>query len=158
MKVAPVVVAHARESPGKIAAEVGAYLGIGGERLRRPPPTVMVVDDDDLEREALAAFLDELGCAVCVAASAEEALAVAARQPIDLLITDQHMPGASGTDLAAHVGALQPGVRIAIVTGSADEVVEQLLDTATIDLVLAKPIAGADLVNWLSEMSSRSAR
>jgi CheY-like chemotaxis protein len=117
------------------------------------PRRVLVVDDDRDQRELLAEALQELGCLVYLAGDFYEALALADRVPIDLVVTDQQMPGPSGTDLARELARRHPDVHIAILTGYAEETVEEATQTEGVELLLAKPVHAADLVRLLDELT-----
>ncbi|MCC6303627.1 MAG: SpoIIE family protein phosphatase [Rhodobacteraceae bacterium] len=59
-------------------------------------PVVLVVDDSRLQRRILATSLRRWGYGVLEAASGEEALALAARAPVDLVVSDWMMEGMTG--------------------------------------------------------------
>lgn len=62
--------------------------------------TALVVDDSALARLQLVRCLERMGLHVWSAPSAEAALeAMKANPPLDLVLTDMHMDGASGLDL-----------------------------------------------------------
>jgi CheY-like chemotaxis protein len=87
-----------------------------GQRWR-----VLLVDDDALIRMGTADMLEDLGHEVIEAKSGTEALSVLqATAGIDVVITDQAMPGMRGTDLAAHIGQLQPSLPVILATGYAE--------------------------------------
>ena len=100
----------------------------GGSRLarRRPPSThprlvVLVVDDDLLVLGNTAAMLDDAGHTVFEASSGDEALGFLRREPsIQLLITDQGMPGMTGLRLIEEVRALRPDLPVILATGYAE--------------------------------------
>ena len=74
--------------------------------------TFLVVDDEPLVLENTAALLEELGHTVRLAASGPAALAqLDADRSIDLIVTDQMMPGMTGTQMArrAQLVAVQLG-------------------------------------------------
>jgi len=83
--------------------------------------TILLVDD---EVEVLATARDILegqGYEVLDALNAEEAVRVAAAHPgpIDLLLTDVVMPGASGQDLALLLGLQRPDLRVLYISSFA---------------------------------------
>lgn len=87
---------------------------------RRPVrSTVLLVEDDENVRDATRALLARGNFEVLVAASGEEALALAARSAgrIDLLLTDVVMPGMNGIELAQRVLADHPGTGVLLMTG-----------------------------------------
>ena len=82
------------------------------------PLTVLAVDDDDLVLMNTVALLEDLGHRVLEAHSGDEALAIFRREPgIDLIITDQAMPGMTGVQFAEVALAERAGVPIILATG-----------------------------------------
>lgn len=84
--------------------------------------TVLAVDDDPLILVSTAAMLEDMGYSVLTAASGEQALDMLeqAAAGIDALVTDNMMPGMSGTELAFRVRALRPDIPVLLVTGYED--------------------------------------
>lgn len=82
---------------------------------------VLIVDDEPAVLAALQlAFEDDATFTVTVATTAEEALALAARRPFDVVITDKNLPGDSGLGL---VRALRDGGQqqpVILITGYAN--------------------------------------
>ena len=86
-----------------------------------PGLTVLVVDDDSLVLMNTAAMLDDLGHEVIEATSGEQALRALRRsQGADLVITDQLMPGMTGTQLIAAIRSEWPHLPVILATGYAD--------------------------------------
>ncbi|WP_193375927.1 hybrid sensor histidine kinase/response regulator [Bradyrhizobium japonicum] len=87
-----------------------------GRKLR-----IVSVDDDPLVSFNTAAMLEDLGHTVFSAASAARALEILRHEEsIDLLITDQAMPGMTGSELAAAIRAEKPELPVIIATGFAE--------------------------------------
>jgi len=83
------------------------------------PATLLVVDDDSVFRQLEARALSEQGYKVLQAASAEEALRLAAKTPrLDLLLTDFNIPGADGLELSQQIRHLHPTAPVLVVTGA----------------------------------------
>jgi CheY-like chemotaxis protein len=101
---------------------------------RRYQGTVLLVEDDGLVRNLTAQALQGMGFAVEVAASAEEAIALARAKPeIDVVLSDIVMPGGqSGVDLARTLRVLRPALAVVLASGYA-----QALETDV--PVIAKP-------------------
>jgi PAS domain S-box-containing protein len=59
-------------------------------------------------------------------------------EPVDLLVTDQNMPGLSGVDVAREVRRLRPGLRVAIVSGHVSDALMAEAGEAGVAEVLAK--------------------
>lgn len=84
----------------------------------KPIISILIAEDQHMVRGALKALL-ELEADFRVVgdvASAGEALAVLEQQPVDVLVTDIEMPGASGLALAERVQERWPDCRLLIVT------------------------------------------
>ncbi|HEX6834193.1 MAG TPA: ATP-binding protein, partial [Rudaea sp.] len=79
---------------------------------------VLLVDDDELVRSSTSAILEECGYDVLTADSGLRALQIAAEEPnLDLLITDQMMPGMTGTQLIGALRAVRPSLPALITSG-----------------------------------------
>jgi signal transduction histidine kinase/CheY-like chemotaxis protein len=78
---------------------------------------VLLVEDDGLIRLATADMLEELGHTVFEASDAAEALGILERETIDVLLTDDGLPGVSGRDLAIQVRQRRPATRIIFASG-----------------------------------------
>ena len=82
---------------------------------------ILAVDDDALILVNTAAMLEDLGHVVTTAYCGREALAALARlERVDLVVTDQAMPGMTGTELAAEIRRERPGLPILLATGYAE--------------------------------------
>jgi PAS domain S-box-containing protein len=90
-----------------------------GERAHGTARVLVVEDQDPVRRQAVR-ILDAHGYAVRDAASADEALA--AWEPVDVLVTDVVMPGMSGQQLAEHARERTPGLRVVFMSGHTDDV------------------------------------
>jgi CheY-like chemotaxis protein len=66
-------------------------------------------------------MLEEMGHGVTVASSAQEALALLAREPVpDLVVTDHVMPGMTGLELAERLRRDRPDLPVVLATGYAE--------------------------------------
>ena len=82
---------------------------------------ILAVDDDRLVLTNTVAILEDLGHRVTPAASGKDALArLAAEDGIDLVVTDQLMPGMTGSQLARRIRRSAPTLPILIVSGFAE--------------------------------------
>ncbi|MET4518216.1 PAS domain S-box protein [Bradyrhizobium sp. I1.7.5] len=115
---------------------------------------IVSVDDDPLVAFNTLAMLEELGHTVFAATSGAEALGlIHEKGDIDLLITDQAMPGMTGSELAEAVRSDWPDLPIIIATGYAElpEGPAQALPR------LAKPFFEQDLAQAIASVSKLSA-
>jgi signal transduction histidine kinase len=82
---------------------------------------VLVVDDDVAVSAGTAAMLEDLGHSAIEAESGAHALELLKSEPgIDLVITDYAMPGMTGSQLAAKIQQMRPGLPVVIATGYAN--------------------------------------
>ncbi len=123
------------------AAEAITYHS--GRKLR-----IVSVDDDPLVSFNTSAMLEEMGHTVFTAVSGTRALEILrGEDPIDLLITDQAMPGMKGSELAATIRAEKPDLPVIIATGYAELSAEEGAEFPK----LAKPFFQQDLAKVISE-------
>jgi signal transduction histidine kinase/CheY-like chemotaxis protein len=87
----------------------------------QPRRFILAVDDDGLILLNMVAMLEDLGHAVLEASSGAKALDIIAANPgIDLVVSDQVMPGMSGTQLAEAIGNRWPNLPVILATGYAE--------------------------------------
>ena len=81
--------------------------------------TVLVVEDAEMVRTLVATTLESYGYKVIAAAGGAEAIELAENtdQPIDLVLTDVVMPGMNGRELAEHLRAKDPSLRVLFTSG-----------------------------------------
>jgi CheY-like chemotaxis protein len=139
------------------------FAAANGRQLpRKSPPLalkslrVLVVDDNATNRKVLSATLEQLGCAVQLAASADEAFAVmfeAARaaRPFHVGLIDHQMPGRDGADLGRQIvsAGLMKETRLIVLTSSGDHGGERYFAEMGFAGYLLKPVARRDLVDCL---------
>jgi signal transduction histidine kinase/ActR/RegA family two-component response regulator len=118
-----------------------------------PASDVLLVEDDGAVREEAARLLAAMGCRVTVAEDAEGAMdALAAGEPIDLMITDLGLPyGLGGRALAEVAQAMRPDLRILFTSGYGPQGVEDAPD------FLPKPFGRAALAAAIQRQFIRPA-
>ena len=82
--------------------------------------TILVVDDQQSILDILESFLIRESYQVLRALSAEEALPILSRQPVDMIISDENMPGMSGTEFLTIAKKKYPDTVRIILTGHAN--------------------------------------
>lgn len=82
-------------------------------------PVVLVVDDELRSQEAMRRTLDE-DFQVLVADDAAQARALLERQPVDVVLCDQRMPGQTGVDFLKQARELWPDMVRILVSGYTD--------------------------------------
>ena len=106
---AQVPAARAAAAPGRAAPEVQRSCA------------VLVVDDDALIGAATGEMLKDLGHQVIEASSGSKALEILrAGTPVDVVVSDEAMPGMRGTELAVEIRASWPDLPVILATGYAE--------------------------------------
>jgi len=113
--------------------------------------TILAVDDDELVLMNTVAMLEEFGHTVVQAAGGGQALEIlAGDQTIQLMVTDQAMPGMTGMQLAQRVRETRPDLPIVLATGFA-----QLPADATPSLPrLSKPFTMSELARVVEQATA----
>jgi CheY-like chemotaxis protein len=85
---------------------------------------LLVVDDEDMVLRVQQRLLQTLGYTVIIASSGAEALKAfeSQRESIDLVVTDQAMPGMTGTELLVALRKLDATIPVVLTSGFSDEV------------------------------------
>lgn len=78
---------------------------------------LLLVDDSTTFRDRLATALVERGLDVSTAGDAAEALDLVRRRRIDLAVIDLKMPGPSGLVLLRELRAIDPAIKVVVLTG-----------------------------------------
>jgi PAS domain S-box-containing protein len=114
---------------------------------------VLVVDDDPLVLMNTSAMLEDLGHDVLEASSGEQALRILRRsEAVDLVITDQMMPGMTGTQLIKTIRFEHPSLAVVLASGYSELPEEDLAGLVR----LSKPFKQADLAQALAASSRNS--
>src|SRR5436190_6812063 len=129
-----------RSRPGEPAESNGA-----GSPAPRPAH-VLVVDDQPIVREFLSEVLKIEGHRVSVAETGPEALAIAKRDPPQVLLTDLKMDGMAGEELIRRIRETHPAVVPVVITGFGTvERTVDLMRRGAFD-VLTKPCPAGEIV------------
>ena len=103
-------------------------------------PKILLVDDSQSILKALRRTFALEDFNVTCASSAAEALAVLAKNDIDIIISDENMPGVSGTVLLQQARELFPSVIRMMLTGATDiEVAKNAINQGAIWRFFTKP-------------------
>jgi DNA-binding response OmpR family regulator len=96
----------------------------------------LILDDEEPIVHLLAKVCEKEGHTVFPFTQSEEALIHLASEPIDLLITDMHMPKHDGMTIVREARRLQPGIFTLIVTGHTNRYpIEDLMADGTVDIM-----------------------
>ncbi|BHH84525.1 hybrid sensor histidine kinase/response regulator [Desulforhopalus sp. 52FAK] len=129
------------ENKGKILEnEINDQIPIGRERI-------LFVDDEEILATMGKAMLERLGYHVTVRANSLEALETFQNQPdqFDLIITDQTMPGMTGSDLSRRMLQIRPDIPIILCTGYSTIISEEKAKFMGIKEFALKPFTKKDI-------------
>lgn len=117
------------------------------DRIRFGSERILFIDDEVMLAEMGKNMLEGLGYRVTVRNDSSEALATFRNRPddFDLVITDQTMPGITGSDLARRMLEIRPGMPIILCTGYSALVSEEKAGTLGIKGFALKPLTKKDL-------------
>ena len=128
------------------------------ETESRPAPRgggelICIVDDEGIVGRFTKATIEKLGYQAVAFSSAEDCLAAWQSQPAAyrVLVTDQTMPGLQGTELAAALRKLIPGLPVVIMSGYFSKISTHELDELGPVELLAKPFTTEQLGHALHQ-------
>jgi EAL domain-containing protein (putative c-di-GMP-specific phosphodiesterase class I)/FixJ family two-component response regulator len=110
-------------SPAVPGAEITAMLqagrGLPPEMLRssRGGRTLLLVDDEENIVAALRRLLRRSGYRILTAGNGPEGLEVLAREQVDVIVSDQRMPGMTGVEFLRRVKAIHPDTVRVVLSG-----------------------------------------
>jgi DNA-binding NtrC family response regulator len=111
-------------------------------------PKILLVDDDPRITAALQRVLCHEFYELLTAHSADEALAILSRTSIDVIVSDERMPGMSGSEFLALVRHNYPDTVRIILTGHASlEVAMRAINKGEVSRFLMKPCNRHDLTD-----------
>jgi len=99
----------------------------------------MLVDDEPGILSALTRTLRREGYEILIAASARAALLEMESRVVDLVVSDQKMPGMKGVALLAQIARRWPGTVRILLSGWSSEIPSTQIEAAQVYAVLAKP-------------------
>ncbi len=120
--------------------DINGQIPIGRERI-------LFVDDEEILAKMGKTMLERLGYHVTVRNSSLEALETFQNQPdeFDIVITDQTMPGMTGSDLSRRMLQIRPDIPIILCTGYSTIITEEKAKSMGIKEFAFKPIAKKDI-------------
>ena len=119
------------------------------------PFRILVVDDEPPQLELVSGFLARHGYEVLAASSGPGALERFRAEPVELILTDQKMPGLSGLDLLQAARAVNPEVAVIVMTayGTIEHAVAAIKGGATD--YLTKPLSLDELLHRIGQVRDR---
>jgi DNA-binding NtrC family response regulator len=100
---------------------------------------ILVVDDEQFMVHTLTKILDMMGFDVIGAFGGREAYDLYLSQPVDLVVSDVHMPDMSGLDLLASIKTHNPTIPVILVTGYGVDRAGEIIGNCKADGFLGKP-------------------
>ncbi len=117
------------------------------------PYTVLFVDDERNILEMLKRLLRKEKYRMFTALSGTDGLQIIRENDVNVVISDQRMPGMSGTEFLRMVKEHHPGILTAILTGTADlETIKEALNKSHISRFFLKPWNSDELKLDIREM------
>ncbi len=119
------------------------------------PNPILIVEDEKNLRCVLAAVLTAEGFSVLEAENGEQALTIIATSQPALILTDQRLPGLSGTQLLRQIRATHPDIPVIISTayGEIEQAVEAI--KAGAEHYLTKPVDEGELIALIRQTLGR---
>ena len=109
-------------------------------------PVILVVDDEPSVVRLCQRLLEKSGFQVVAATSASQALAILARQPVDLMLADIRMPELNGFQLVALARQHQPDLATVFMTGFGTVEVAITALRQGADALILKPFDNSELL------------
>jgi signal transduction histidine kinase len=140
---------------------LAAWVAPEVEEARAAGTLILVAEDNPINQLVTGALLSRLGYAFEMAANGDEALVRYHRGGHGLLLTDFHMPGISGFELASVIRRGEMGTAnhlpIVALTADVSADTESLCRGAGMDTYLVKPISGTALAETLARLLPQAA-
>jgi len=120
---------------------------------------ILALDDDPVNMSLIRAIVSRAsdpavqGATMHEATTLAAARAVLAREPIDILLLDVHLPDGLGLDLATDLRRDEVDIKIVALTASVLPADQQAALAAGCDAFLAKPYPAAALVEAIGELA-----
>ena len=108
--------------------------------------TVLLIDDDQHLLSGLVRVLHREPYQILTAMSATEAAQILERANVDVIVSDEHMPGMNGTEFLARVGQTYPDLVCIMLTGNPSlPMALQAINEGKVFQLLTKPCNEIDL-------------
>ena len=120
---------------------------------------ILVIDDEPALVSLMTEMLTELGYVPVGFTSSEDALAAFLAHPerFDAVITDERMPGLTGSSLATQLRKERPTLPIILISGYPGRGVEARARGAGVDDILKKPLRAGEIALALARVLSQVA-
>ena len=121
--------------------------------------TILVVDDEEPPVQLGEEMLAALGYEPVGFVSPARALAAFRAEParFDAVLTDEAMPGMSGTELCLELRRIRPELPVVLMSGLVNAALAARAESAGLNAVLGKPLAQRDIARSLAALFGRAA-
>ncbi|MCP3944650.1 MAG: PAS domain S-box protein [Desulfobacteraceae bacterium] len=128
------------------------------EQIPEGKERILFIDDEEILTEMGKNMLEKLGYQVTVRNSSFEALDTFQNQPdqFDLVITDQTMPGMTGSDIARKMIQIRPEIPIILCTGYSTIISEEKAKSMGIKEFALKPFFMRDIAVLIRKVLDKS--
>ena len=114
------------------------------------PLSVLIVDDDEAVLRFVERVLSEAGYQTMIATNGPDAIQLAHKAPIDLLLTDVNMPRMTGDELARRLRHDEPTLKVLYLTGYSDQLFRDKTTLWQDEAYLEKPCTISGLLQAVS--------
>ncbi len=121
-------------------------------------PQLLFVDDEERILSALRRSLRREGYELFCANGPSEGLRLVESREVDLVISDQRMPGMSGIEFLARVARVRPAAGRLLLTGWTEEIPPAELARVGVLALVPKPWEDAELKRSLRDALARGGR
>jgi two-component system cell cycle sensor histidine kinase/response regulator CckA len=116
----------------------------------RRPLSVLIVDDEEPVRMFVERVLRDAGYQTATASDGPEAIELAQKLALDLLLTDVNMPQMTGDELARRLRQSEPGLKVLYLTGYSDQLFKEKTTLWQDEAYLDKPCSVTGLLQAVS--------
>jgi two-component system, sensor histidine kinase and response regulator len=119
------------------------------------PLHVLLVDDNEVNREVVAELLGRIGHTVSAAVDGEEALAMLAAQPFDVVLMDVQLPGIDGLEATRRARGRGDRTPIIALTAHSSREDRDRCLVSGMNAVLVKPVDAPQLAEAIAAATAR---
>jgi CheY-like chemotaxis protein len=119
--------------------------------------TILLVDDEEALVRLGEEMVAELGYDAVGLSSSEEALALFRAEPerFDAVLSDEAMPGLTGSELTVEIRKIRPNIPVVLMSGYVTPALSARAQDAGVVDVLAKPLVSREIARSLASALGR---
>lgn len=116
------------------------------------PLSVLISDDDAGFRDTIESLFESPRFRTRIAADGAEAIHIVRSEPVQLVLTDLHMPQASGLDVIREARQVHPGLPCILMSARIDDQVRSQAERIQVFTLLGKPIRLRELTGSIENV------